>query len=63
MATSAARQLSEEEEVQLMVFTRWVNWKLRKTGMQVGSLETDLESGVELLRLMEVLAPGKKLTK
>lgn len=47
--------------VQKITFTNWVNSCLQSTGLRVQDLEKDLDDGLVLLKLLEVLAPGKKL--
>ena len=48
-------------EVQKNTFTNWANEKLKQEGIRVTNLETDLEDGVILIKLLETLAPGKKM--
>ena len=48
-------------DVQKKTFTNWVNDKLKETDRRVEDLETDLDDGVTLIRLLEVLAPGKRI--
>jgi hypothetical protein len=43
-------------------FTKWVNYKLRNTPKYVEDLTTDLQDGIILLTLLEVLAPGKEMS-
>ena len=47
--------------VQKNTFTNWTNDHLKDTGIHVEDLETDLDDGVALIKLLEVLAPGKKM--
>ena len=47
--------------VQKKTFTNWTNDHLKDTGRHVDDLETDLDDGVTLIKLLEVLAPGKKM--
>ena len=44
-----------------ITFTNWINDCLQSTGLRVQDLEKDLDDGLVLLKLLEVLAPGKKL--
>lgn len=48
-------------EVQKKTFTNWVNDKLKDTDRHVDELQKDLQDGLSLITLMQVLAPGKKL--
>ena len=48
-------------EVQKNTFTNWTNDKLKETDRQVEDLKTDLQDGVSLIALLQVLAPGKKM--
>ena len=53
---------SEEEwkEVQLRVYTNWVNDKLQAIEEHVSSLPKELENGLILIKLLEFLS-GKKI--
>ena len=55
------RQASSWVDVQKKTFTNWINDRLKETDRKVEDLETDLEDGVTLIKLLEVLAPGKKM--
>ena len=55
------RQASSWVDVQKKTFTNWINDRLKETDRRVEELETDLEDGVTLIKLLEVLAPGKKM--
>ena len=55
------RQASSWVDVQKKTFTNWINDRLKETDRRVEDLETDLEDGVTLIKLLEVLAPGKKM--
>lgn len=48
-------------EVQKKTFTNWTNDKLKETDRHVDDLNTDLQDGVSLITLLQVLAPGKKM--
>ena len=48
-------------DVQKKTFTNWINDRLKETDRRVEELERDLEDGVTLIKLLEVLAPGKKM--
>jgi len=48
-------------EVQKTTFTNWANDKLKQEGVRIADLETDLEDGVILIKLLEALAPGKRM--
>ena len=54
-------QASSWVDVQKKTFTNWINDRLKETDRRVEVLETDLEDGVTLIKLLEVLAPGKKM--
>ncbi len=47
--------------VQKKTFTNWVNDKLKATEFRVEDLQVDLQDGIALITLMQVLAPGKKM--
>ena len=52
------------DEVQKNVFTNWINHRLRLEGRQVKDLQFDLDDGVVLINLLEVLSPrGEKMPK
>lgn len=44
-------------------FTSWLNLQLGDPKMRVSNLEKDLSSGVVLVRLVESLAPHKKVAE
>lgn len=46
-------------------FTAWVNDRLKsgKVGKEVGDLKTQFADGITLIKLLEVLAPTKKMLK
>ncbi len=48
-------------DVQKKTFTNWVNDHLKDTGLAVEDLQIDLDNGVVLIKLLEALAPGKKM--
>ena len=48
-------------DVQKKTFTNWVNDRLKVTDRKVDDLQTDFDDGVNLIKLLEVLAPGKKM--
>ena len=48
---------------QKRTLTNWVNEKLQGTGYEVQDLTTDLDSGTILIKLLEVLAPGRKMPR
>ena len=61
---SASSGSSESEpwvEVQTRTFTKWLNDKLKGTGHRVSHLFKDLEDGLLLISLLEVLS-GKKVS-
>ena len=45
---------------QKVTFTAWMNENLKRSGVKVKDLFTDLEDGLILIKLMEVLS-GKKM--
>lgn len=49
----------EWERIQQRTFTKWVNSHLRKRSMQVEDLIQDLESGVPLINLYEIISDEK----
>lgn len=49
-----ASEREQWELVQTKTFTNWVNSHLMKRGRKITSLDTDLQSGVELINLLEV---------
>lgn len=65
MAAEEERSLRQADcswvDVQKKTFTNWINDRLKETDRRVEDLETDLEDGVTLIKLLEVLAPGKKM--
>ena len=48
-------------DVQKKTFTNWTNDHLKDTGRHVEDLQTDLDDGVTLIKLLEALAPKKKM--
>ena len=57
---SVTNELEPWMEVQLRVYTNWVNDKLKSTGQSVSNLPKDLEDGLILIKLLELLS-GKKV--
>lgn len=60
----SATNSSESEvsvDVQAGVYTRWINDKLKGTPHRVNRLFKDLENGLVLIALLELLS-GKKVT-
>ena len=47
--------------VQKNTFTNWCNDRLKATGVKVSDLEIDLQDGLTLIQLLEVLSKRKKL--
>ena len=39
----------------------WVNYSLKSKSLKITNLDSDLESGVILIKLLECLAPVKKM--
>lgn len=52
-------------KVQKQTFTAWVNDRLKsgKVDIEVEDLRTQFADGITLVRLLEVLAPTKKMLK
>jgi len=44
------------ERIQTKTFTNWVNSHLVKRGLKIASLDTDLQDGVNLINLLEIIA-------
>ena len=59
----SAADSREWVQMQTKTFTNWVNDRLKETGRQVEDLQYDLDDGLTLLKLVECLAPEKKLPK
>ena len=56
---------SKEEEalaIQSRTFLYWVNLHLKKKSLSISDLYDDFENGVMLIRLLECLAPDKKIS-
>eukprot|EP00808_Paulinella_micropora_P017274 g24501.t1 len=51
--------MSSPQELQKKIFTRWVNQKILKNGVQVADITTDVKDGQPLVLLMENLAEIK----
>jgi len=49
-------------DIQEKAFTRWCNEHLKKRGMHIDSLKTDLADGLMLINLLEIIS-GKKLPR
>ena len=47
--------------VQKNTFTNWCNDRLKATGVKISDLEVDLQDGLTLIQLLEVLSKRKKL--
>jgi len=58
--SSGSSELETWMEVQSRTFTNWINYKLKETGHSVSNLFKDLEDGLVLIILLEVLS-GKKV--
>ncbi|XP_037087447.1 filamin-A-like [Pollicipes pollicipes] len=50
------------KRIQQNTFTRWANEHLKVASRHIGSLETDLQDGLNLIALIEVLS-GKRMPK
>ena len=46
--------------IRTRTFIHWINHSLKSKSFKITNLNTDLEDGVILIKLMESLAPGKK---
>lgn len=55
----------EEDELILearsRTFISWINRHLRSKGIRIQNLDSDLESGVVLIKLLETLAHGRRI--
>ena len=47
--------------VRKLTFTAWINQCLRRTDLRVQDLEKDLDNGLVLLKLIEILSPDSRL--
>lgn len=57
-------EVEEDEaviEVRTRSFVRWINGCLHDKGIHIKNLDSDLESGVVLIKLLETLARGKRI--
>ena len=48
-------------EARTRTFVRWINGCLHSKGIHIRNLDSDLESGVVLIKLLETLAHGKRI--
>ena len=48
-------------ESRTRTFIAWVNKKVESRGIKIQNLTEDLENGLVLIKLLECLAPGKKM--
>ena len=48
-------------EARTRTFVRWINGCLYSKGIHIQNLDSDLESGVVLIKLLETLAHGKRI--
>ena len=48
-------------EARTRTFVRWINGCLHSQGIHIKNLDSDLESGVVLIKLLETLAHGKRI--
>lgn len=48
-------------EARTRTFVRWINGLLHNKGIHIKNLDSDLESGVVLIKLLETLAHGKRI--
>lgn len=51
---------NEQRELHMRVYTNWVNDKLKNSDHHVGYLPKDLQDGLILIKLLEILS-GKKV--
>ena len=64
MAQVESLGVEEDEaviEVRTRTFVRWINGCLHSKGIHIKNLDSDLESGVVLIKLLETLAHGKRI--
>ena len=59
-STNIAQQAQKWAKIQQKTFTNWCNDNLKAVGMSVRDLSTDLEDGIILIKLVEVLS-GRKI--
>lgn len=59
-SASNIAELEPWEEVQMRIYTNWVQDKVKETGLNISSLPKDLEDGRVLIKLIELLS-GKKI--
>ena len=61
--TTSTSEDKEWVKVQKKTFTNWVNDRLKDTGMKIEDLTMQLDDGITLPKLLEVLAHNKKMPK
>ena len=54
-----AVSVSNATDARTRTFIHWINHSLKSKSFKITNLDTDLEDGFILIRLMESLAPGK----
>ena len=45
----------QQQSMQKQTFTKWINDKLKRTGIKINDLSCQLDDGVTLMKLLEVL--------
>ena len=48
-------------ESRTRTFITWINKKVEGRGLQISNLAEDMENGIVLIKLLECLAPDKKM--
>ncbi len=48
-------------ESRTRTFITWINKKVEGRGLSISNLTDDMENGIVLIKLLECLAPGKKM--
>jgi len=54
------QKMTHWQDIQEKAFTRWVNHHLKDRGMHIESLKDDLQDGIKLINLVEIIS-GKKV--
>ena len=49
-------------KVQKRTFTKWINSKVKPSGIKVKDIDKDLCDGLVLIKLMQALVPGKPIS-
>ena len=56
-----AKEDQDWVQKQKNAYTKWINYKLKKTDYSVNEITKDFGDGVLLITFLLVLAPGKKM--